>query len=516
MPMEFYSCLFPSIELEEKVNEIAPKSLKDLHLDQLFGYIFQEKYEYDLKGFFYTPLKNLEVISYRQSILKDLLKEDVRALFTTFSLKTGYLKRKMDNIRGGLPKRLEKEKNYLVRGELLESAYVYVCAIEDLILKLDSMQIESKGLVSFKEYISEYAKDPFFIRLKNEVTRVKEIFNKIQYNLYIKGTSISLFKYDNEKSLTDEITALFDKFHQDGNGKPLPKLKPEAYNVDMENNIMAMMAKVYHEEFKELEKFCTEFKDFDNKVLLRFSKEIQFYLSWYEITEMIRNNGMSFTIPKVTLDKGHMYINDFYDCMLAFNLSGHVVPNSIRLDSPEHILVITGPNQGGKTTFARAFGQAHYLASLGLDIPGSDACIYLIDQVLTHFEVEESIETLNGKLEDELERLYELKEAATKDSVILINEIFASTTVEDAVKLGVHMMKYLEDLGAIAIVVTFLDELATLSSHEVSLMTEVAGEEDHTRTFKIVRKAPDGRAFAMDIAKKYGLSKEDLERRLAK
>ena len=44
MPMEFYSCLFPSIELEEKVNEIAPKSLKDLHLDQLFGYIFQEKY----------------------------------------------------------------------------------------------------------------------------------------------------------------------------------------------------------------------------------------------------------------------------------------------------------------------------------------------------------------------------------------------------------------------------------------------------------------------------------------
>ena len=111
MPMEFYSCLFPSIELEEKVNEIAPKSLKDLHLDQLFGYIFQEKYEYDLKGFFNTPLKNLEVISYRQSILKDLLKEDVRVLFTTFSLKTGYLKRKMDNIRGGLPKRLEKEKN---------------------------------------------------------------------------------------------------------------------------------------------------------------------------------------------------------------------------------------------------------------------------------------------------------------------------------------------------------------------------------------------------------------------
>ena len=103
-------------------------------VDIIVQNIFQEKYEYDLKGFFYTPLKNLEVISYRQSILKDLLKEDVRALFTTFSLKTGYLKRKMDNIRGGLPKRLEKEKNYLVRGELLESAYVYVCAIDDLIV----------------------------------------------------------------------------------------------------------------------------------------------------------------------------------------------------------------------------------------------------------------------------------------------------------------------------------------------------------------------------------------------
>lgn len=514
--MEFYSVLFPTSEDVVAPTIDAPLSLKDLHLDQLFAYIFDEKYEYNLREYYFTQIQNPEIITYRQEILKDLLNEKVRGEIKLFSEKTGYLKKNMDNIREGLNKMFVKEKNYLIRGSMLESAEIYTEAINNLVKNLDELPVESRGLLAFKEYLREYAKEPFFIRLSNEVKRVREIFDGIHYNLYIKGGAISVCKYDDEISLTDEITELFAKFQQEDSKKALPKLKPEPYQAIMENNVLIMLAKVYHKEFNELENFCIEFQNFDSAVLLRFSREIQFYLSWYEITENIRNNGMPFTLPKVSLTKEHMYAKDFYDVMLAFNTPSGIVTNSIDMNSPEHILVITGPNQGGKTTFARAFGQMHYLASIGLDIPGTDAALFLCDQILTHFEVEETIETLNGKLQDELERLYELKSKATPNSVILINEIFASTTASDAIQLGGHMMGWLEGLGAVSIVVTFLDELATYSSHVVSLMTEVKSKEDHTRTYKLVRKAPDGHAYAMDIAEKYGLSKDDLERRLSK
>jgi DNA mismatch repair ATPase MutS len=286
----------------------------------------------------------------------------------------------------------------------------------------------------------------------------------------------------------------------------------------VEAQVLECVGRLYPETFAELDDFCVRYAHYVDDTLGVFDREVQFYLAYLGYIQPLKSAGLEFCYPCVSQTSKQIGAGDAFDIALAATLARDrpaVVCNSFHLDGPERVLVVTGPNQGGKTTFARMFGQLHYLASLGLPVPGREARLFLPDRMFTHFEKEEDLQNLRGKLEDELIRIHEILRDATSRSIVVMNESFASTTLQDALFLGSEIVRRLTDLDLLSVYVTFIDEFAALNEACVSMVATIVPDSPAERTFKIVRKPADGLAYAAAIAGKYGLTYQRLKERIA-
>jgi len=513
----FFSILYPTKEKANASYLNQADCFKDLNLGQLFDYIFKSKIIFNLEPIFYYPPNDKETILYRQGVLREL-QDPAKFMFAAGFSQNVFQQGQMLNMAHDSFESVEKwRNNYMARGQLLDAAEHYIAAIDMFAEQLKTVTFTSEGLKGLTAYITHYRESAEFTELRAHAKRIRDKLSEVHYTMYIDivDAKIRVRKFADEVDFTNSIENLFDKFRQGESGERyFPKIKEEPTNPRIEAQVLEMLASIYKDAFNELNTFADKYYNFIDKTIVDFSREIQFYLGWIELVQPLIAAGLPFCFPLVAEGQEKIYVDGGFDIALAYRRHGEgIITNDWHLDYPERVIVLTGPNQGGKTTFTRSFGQAHYLAALGLSVPGRSASLFLFDRILTHFGREEDISAESGVLQSDLRRLKELLALTTDRSIMLINEIFSSTTLSDALVLGKHMMEDVVKMGGPAIIVTFLDELANPTPEKVSMMSYVDPEAPETRSFKIVRRPADGLAYAIYIAGRHGLTYDQLKER---
>ena len=506
--MPFISVLFSRfVEAGERPE---PSFFSDLNLDQVFTEVAAGRGQYDLTPFFRIPLHDAAAVGYRHEVLRDLANEATSKAVTEFA-------QRMRAVRENLAQARKLRYRYQKESWFLDAARGYCAAVRALAAVLRDSDLASRGLTAFREYLRDYAGSAAFTGLAAEADEVARGLDGLRYCVNIRGNRVTVTRYEDEADFSADVVATFAKFARGAVKDYRGRFRnwPEMNHV--EEQIADRVARLFPDVFAALDGFCERHAGFLDDTVRAFDREVQFYLAYLDFIAPMKAAGLEFCYPQVSADDKETEVEAAFDLALAAKLSPQsaVVTNDFRLSGPERIFAVTGPNHGGKTTFARMVGQLHYLASLGYPVPARRARLFLPDQVFTHFEREEDLATLRGKLEDELVRIRGVLSAATGSSLVVMNESFASTTLRDARFIGERVLDQMTALGLLGVYVTFVDELASLNEACVSMVGTVVPDNPAERTFKIVRRPADGLAYATAIARKYGLTYPQLKERLA-
>jgi len=507
--MQFSSILF---ERFERPAELSDKLdiYRDLNLDQIIDEAVIFKKEFDIKKFFYMPLYDEKSIVYRQEILRDLQKDDFYHRVDEFAHKMLEIKNQQRTINS-------LEYKEFKNGLFLQMALDYCEAISTFVKDLKSANLHSRGFLLFYDYLQAYLDCDEYKSLYNDAQKLKTKLASVSYIVGIDGLTFKVKKYDNEINYVREIEKVFHKFEQDEVSAQNCKFDKNSGINHVNAKILEFVAKLYPLIFSNLENFTQKYNGFVKNDFLLFANEVEFYISYIAYISKIKSSTLAFCYPKMSIQSKNIDVLDGFDISLAYSFSSTkktIVTNNYYMKNRERIMVVSGANQGGKSTFARAFGQISYLSKLGLLVPARRAKLFLFDNIFTHFEKEEDISTLHSKLEVDLVRVHDIFDKATKRSLIILNEIFSSTSLQDAIFLSKKTMKKIDRLDLLCIWVTFIEKINNMSDKTVSMISDIDKANIEHRTYKIVRKEADGLAYAKSIATKYHLNYEQILQRL--
>jgi hypothetical protein len=229
--------------------------------------------------------------------------------------------------------------------------------------------------------------------------------------------------------------------------------------------------------------------------------ELGFYVACLNLHERLADKGQPICFSKpVGPGPRALAAQGLYDVCLALHTQAAVVGNDVDADD-RTLVMITGANQGGKSTYLRSVGVAQLMLQCGMFVGAHSLRASVVDGVFTHFKREEDATMESGKLDEELSRMSDIAGAITPGSILLCNESFAATNEREGSEIARQVIRALLDRGIAVFFVTHLFDLAN-SFYQQALATALflraERQPDGRRTFRLVEGEPLPTSYGED------------------
>lgn len=492
------SLLWPS---SENYHIIPANVLTDLALDRMFASLALARLEpFDLYSLWTAMPVDTFTTRYRQSIALDLL--DAKARVPILSFIDGIEKVEQYLQAAARARQPSGEERWL-----LDAVLAYTTTIKTVSEQMAMVSWRSEGLKSLQAALSELKNSEQFLQLSQSSIRIAAELAAIRYRLLLEDSTITVDRSEStDQDYRDHLQTLFERFGDIDTQLPTiaTSYRPRTH---IDDRILTILAGIFPSEFSDLSAFADENRSFVSAWIPQLERELIYYLAWIEEILGFESRGLAWTLPSLNDGPGVQHAEDLYDLALAYDLQHTPTPliaNHWHLDENESITVVTGPNSGGKTTYARSVGQLYIVTALGLPVGASVAKLTLAPSVTTIFSEREATDRTTGRLEDEILRIQTFFKTAQPEALLIANEIFSSTSVDDATALGHLLIERCKDRRLRAIIVTFVDELARPAPGIVSLVA-LSDKGSRQHSYRFERRAPQGRAQALELAHEHGL-----------
>jgi DNA mismatch repair ATPase MutS len=424
------------------------------------------------------PLQSVQAAEYRREVLKDALSNPdiVRRLYAICAA--------VDRVKARFAPTARLAEPFKNALELLKT---YLKMLRDLRAAVDNKlpNFKSEGFRKLVELLERELTDDYF----NTVSEyLKEISNTD--NILVSA------------KLGSHLHSVDYTLRRKEKGFWMRWLSAASFTADSERNpeemadISNRQERAVSEASNILKWSALYLESFFN--MLR--NELAFYVGCLNLSEKIRGLGMPQCFPELLpSDSRERVWHGLYDVSLALTIDGPVVGNDLEV-SGKNLYIITGANQGGKSTFLRSMGQAQLMAQSGMFVGAERFAAPIRRGLFTHFKREEDRNMQTGRLEEELSRMSAIVDKIERGSMVMLNESFSSTNEREGSEICRQVTKGLTDNGVEVFSVSHLYlYAASFLGDDTTQFLRAQRREDAARTFKILPGEPLETAYGEDL-----------------
>ena len=418
---------------------------------------------------------------------------------------------------------------------------LYVSSVEILHSALTGVKnkVTSPAFTALTQLITELAESDYYKelneKLKELTQRVREIKSVtigVNLDAQLRPAEAGVLSINAESfksgDVIDKILRLNfknDAYTCIANLVPFGKKQSENQKMALSLAFNSAINDVYKSSLRSWKKIVQTYVLENTEFLLNLMPEFEFLVRGTQMLKKLQAKGCPLCLPDIRpMQEKAFTAKGLYNPCVALKIEDDIVANDVVFDENATIYVLTGPNRGGKSVITCAIGLSQVMLQLGMYLPAESISISPVDGIYTHFPTgaEDTID--KGRLGEECARLGEIFDCITASSLVLLDESLSSTGSYEASYIAAEVLSGLAHIGCRCLFSTHLHELAaeidelnrkSLASGGVAIDTLVAGVEgEGKRSFLITRAKPDGKSYARDIAKSYGLTYENILKRL--